>query len=208
MAEKNTGSLIGYDPLAWMNEKADERKISSKIPDSQRLSNSDSSSFIPAIEDSVEADQKSAANVFMGNPDADSESTPTGEQGTPGWRPEQTSENSGGTDIAVHTGQNPNLTAVVSNFVLEPVLNIRDVAALHERFLVALDSSDKIEIDASAVTVVDTATLQLLLILKRTAINLQKQVVIDFPSERFIEAGNLLGISEMLEVNQTFAGLF
>jgi anti-anti-sigma regulatory factor len=79
---------------------------------------------------------------------------------------------------------------------------------LHERLLKALDNNSKIFLDASAVSVADTASLQLLLILKRTAIKLQKEVVIDFPSDRFIEAADLLGISEMLEVDQAAAGLF
>jgi anti-anti-sigma regulatory factor len=91
---------------------------------------------------------------------------------------------------------------------LDSVLNIQNVAYLHERLLNALDNNSRVLLDASAVTVADTASLQLLLILKRTAIKLQKEVVIDFPSDRFIEAADLLGISEMLEVDQAAAGLF
>jgi hypothetical protein len=37
---------------------------------------------------------------------------------------------------------------------------------------------------------------------------MQKQVSIDFPSEKFIEACNLLGISAMLEVDHAASGLF
>jgi len=95
-----------------------------------------------------------------------------------------------------------------ATILLEPVMSIQAVAQLHESLLAALNDSDKIEIDASAVTVVDTACLQLLLILKRTAIKEQKTVVIDFPSEKFIEAADLLGISEMLGVDQAAAGFF
>lgn len=92
--------------------------------------------------------------------------------------------------------------------VLEPAQTIQNVNQLHEQFLHALDIANKIEIDASAITHIDTATLQLLLILKQTAIKLQKQVMIDFPSEKFIEAASLLGIAGMLEVDQSAAGFF
>jgi hypothetical protein len=44
--------------------------------------------------------------------------------------------------------------------------------------------------------------------LKRTAINLQKEVSIDFPSDKFIEVANLLGLSEMLDVDQAASGFF
>ena len=67
---------------------------------------------------------------------------------------------------------------------------------------------NKIDIDASAVTTVDTATLQLLLVLKQTAVKMQKQVTIDFPSERFIEAAELLNLAELLNVDQAAAGFF
>jgi len=92
--------------------------------------------------------------------------------------------------------------------VLESVQNIQNVAQLHERLLRALNSSNKIDIDASAITTIDTATLQLLLVLKQTAIKMQKHVNIDFPSEKFIEAAELLGLAEMLDVNQAAAGFF
>lgn len=96
----------------------------------------------------------------------------------------------------------------VKVMALAPVLSIQNVAELHESLVDVLNRYNKIEIDASAVTLADTASLQLLLILKRTAISLQKEVVIDFPSERFIEAAELLGISEMLDVDQAAAGFF
>ncbi|MDD2759643.1 MAG: STAS domain-containing protein [Methylomonas sp.] len=92
--------------------------------------------------------------------------------------------------------------------VLDSVQTIQNVAELHEHLLHALNHGNKIDIDASAVTMIDTATLQLLLVLKQTAINLQKQVTIDFPSERFMEAAELLGLAEMLEVDQAAAGFF
>lgn len=92
--------------------------------------------------------------------------------------------------------------------VLEPVLNIQNVSALHQRLIQMLNNFDAIDIDASSVTMIDTATLQLLLILKQTAVGLQKSIAIDFPSDRFIEAAELLGVAEMLEVDQAASGFF
>ncbi|QPK64192.1 STAS domain-containing protein [Methylomonas sp. LL1] len=96
----------------------------------------------------------------------------------------------------------------IQRIALEPAQNIQNVAQLHEQLLHMLNTGNKIEIDASAVTQIDTATLQLLLILKQTAINLQKEVAIDFPSEKFTEAAGLLGIAGLLEVDQSVAGFF
>ncbi|OAI06814.1 STAS domain-containing protein [Methylomonas methanica] len=92
--------------------------------------------------------------------------------------------------------------------VLEPVLNIQNVALLHQRLTQMLSNFEAIDIDASGVMMIDTATLQLLLILKQTAIGLQKSISIDFPSDKFIEASELLGIAEMLEVDQVASGFF
>ena len=92
--------------------------------------------------------------------------------------------------------------------VLDSTQTIQNVAELYERLLHALDNSHKIDIDASAVTTVDTTTLQLLLVLKQTAVKMQKQVTIDFPSERFIEAAELLNLAELLNVDQAAAGFF
>lgn len=92
--------------------------------------------------------------------------------------------------------------------LLASVLNIQQVASFHEELLKALDHADKIEIDASEVNAVDTASLQLLLVFKQEALKNGKEVVIDFPSEKFIEAADLLGVSQMLEIDQAAAGFF
>jgi ABC-type transporter Mla MlaB component len=92
--------------------------------------------------------------------------------------------------------------------VLEPVLNIQNVTVLHQRLTQMLKSFDAIDIDASNVTMIDTATLQLLLISKQTAIGLEKSISIDFPSNKFIEASELLGVAEMLSVDNAASGFF
>lgn len=107
-------------------------------------------------------------------------------------------------EVAVPTDD----TGTTVQIILEPVQSIQTVAKLHERLMEALQDSHKIEIDASAVTTIDTATLQLLLIFKQTAMKQMREISIDFPSERFIEAAELLGLAEMLEVDQAASGFF
>jgi ABC-type transporter Mla MlaB component len=91
---------------------------------------------------------------------------------------------------------------------LEAQVSIQHVAQLHQRLVSALQNHHSIDIDASAVTSIDTASLQLLVILKQTALQEQKSVAIDFPSEAFIAAANLLGVSELLDVDHPASGLF
>lgn len=105
-------------------------------------------------------------------------------------------------------GTSPKTTAGVARISLEAVQNIQNVCDLRERLITAMAEAGDIEVDASAVTLVDTATLQLLLVLKRAALDAGKRVSFDFPSDRFVEAAQLLGIAELLEVDQTYAGFF
>ncbi len=95
-----------------------------------------------------------------------------------------------------------------SKITLDATLTIQNVSALYEQMQVLLDKQEEIEIDASSVTSVDTSTLQLLVVLKQTAIKLHKKVSIDFPTDNFIEAAELLGLAEMLDVDQAAAGFF
>ena len=91
---------------------------------------------------------------------------------------------------------------------LDAVLNIRHINELHESLLKAFESRDTLEIDASAVTTVDTATLQLLTVLKQEAVKSGKHVAFDFPSEKFIDSARLLGLAELLEIDHPSSGLF
>ena len=95
-----------------------------------------------------------------------------------------------------------------SSITLTATLNIQNVTQLYEELLKQLDAKDLIEIDASAVVSIDTATLQLLIVLKQEAVKVHKEISIDFPSDKFIEAAELLGLAGMLEVDQATAGFF
>jgi anti-anti-sigma regulatory factor len=152
-------SLIGYDPLAWLQEVNNED-----------LQNLDESAVISS---------DNLTKLEIESPLNNSESII------------QESEN------------------LVNNIItLEANQTIQNITVLHERLAFALESGEKIDIDASSVISIDTATLQLLLIMTRTALRLQREVVIDFPSERFIEAARLLGLSELLGVEQSASGFF
>jgi len=103
------------------------------------------------------------------------------------------------------SGSEPSSDNVIT---LEAVQTIQNITSLYERLSWALDCGQRIDIDASSVSTIDTATLQLLLIATRTAVKLQREIVIDFPSERFTEAARLLGLSELLDVERSAAGFF
>lgn len=83
---------------------------------------------------------------------------------------------------------------------LGATLTIQHVGELHEQLKRCLAMHDEIEINASDVSAIDTANLQLLVALKKDATNLQKQVSIIYPSPRFIESAQLLGLLDILEV--------
>jgi len=166
MAESNDKGLIGFDPLAWMDDdsKTDETEIQAKEPE-----------IIEPVIESIEQN--------------------TAEQRVAEITVEQTLENE---DKSMDD----------CKLTLDATLNIQNVTQLYEQLLKLLEGQGKVEIDASEVVVIDTSTLQLLIVFKQTAINLQKEVVFDFPSDKFIESAELLGLAEMLDVDQAAAGLF
>ena len=164
MAKNDEKELIGFDPLAWMNDDNETDKIEEQTAVEQ------------VAEPVIESSEPVAAAEMAAEPAIENMA-----------EPEQEDD---------------------SKLTLDATLNIQNVTDLHERLLVLLERKDKIEIDASAVVSIDTATLQLLIVLKQTAIKLQKEVVFDFPSDKFVESAELLGLAEMLEVDQAAAGFF
>jgi len=165
MAEKNEKDLIGFDPLAWMNNEEESNNTEKEEP---------------KIDQQVE--QAAQADI--------NEST----------APPPDVVNSVVTDTEELVSE--------AKLTLDATLNIQNVNHLYEQLLQLLEQQDKIEIDASEVASVDTATLQLLIVFKQTAVKLQKEVIFDFPSDKFIEAAELLGLAEMLEIDQAAAGFF
>jgi ABC-type transporter Mla MlaB component len=80
--------------------------------------------------------------------------------------------------------------------------SLKTIAELHETFKKVLVAHDTIEINASDVTTIDTATFQMLVSLKKDAPNLGKTINIIYPSARFIESAKLLGLLTVLEVSE------
>lgn len=141
MSENNDNTLIGYDPLAWMDEEFDE----------------------------VSADHAASDDMLV---------TLTEESGT-------IVDDSDDSQSQVH---------------LESTLSIQNVTGLHEALKKVLTAHDTIDLYAGDVTSIDTASLQLLVALKKEANKLQKILVIHSPSPRFKESANLLGLTEFLDV--------
>ncbi len=79
---------------------------------------------------------------------------------------------------------------------------IKNIAALYDTLKRALAAHDTIEINASDVTTIDTATLQLLVSLKKDTLQSNKTVDIIYPSTRFIESAKLLNLLDVLEVTE------
>ena len=183
MSDNDESSMIGYDPLAWLQEADQE---SSKTADEAKAQTSAFADWVGADED------ENLAEI-------DDWDAPNRSDETVSLATEQVSSDK---TIALTT------TLSDQPIVLASVQTIQNVALLHEKLLHALDTHTSIDIDASAVTTIDTATLQLLVVLKQTAGKQQKQVAIDFPSERFSEAADLLGLSEILAVDKAAAGFF
>lgn len=86
------------------------------------------------------------------------------------------------------------------SITLDVNLSIQNVVALHERIKKSYAAFDTLEIDASKVAAIDTATFQLLVALKKDAAKQEKEVIITMPSARFIESAGLLGLLEILDV--------
>jgi anti-anti-sigma regulatory factor len=83
---------------------------------------------------------------------------------------------------------------------LEANLSIQNVVKLYDRLKKIYAAHDAIEIDASHVASVDTASLQLLVALKKDAIKQNKTVDFFQPSPRFVESARLLDLLGILEI--------
>jgi len=164
MTTKNNESLIGFDPLAWIN-------------DDDETSAQEESSMEQVDEISSEVADESGPTEELSSQESLSE---------------------------------PKIIELIDNskITLDDTLNINAVLELHGKLMQALKDNDSLEIDAANVNSIDTASLQLLVVLKQEALKLSKDIIFDFPSDKFIEAAELLGIDNMLGVDQPAAGFF
>jgi anti-anti-sigma factor len=84
---------------------------------------------------------------------------------------------------------------------LDATLTIQHIVKLHEKLKKSYSENNAIEINASQVSSIDTASLQLLVSLKKDAVKQQKEVVFVEPSQRLIESAGLLGLLDILDIN-------
>lgn len=154
--ENDNNSLIGYDPLAWMDQESEDYAATSEI----------------LAEAEIEALQQAGG---INNED--------GSEGIDDS--DQDQQDADDSRSPVH---------------LDATLSIQNVAKLHEKLKKVLSANDLIEINASDVASIDTASLQLLVALKKDAVKLQKTVIFDSPSPRFIESAKLLDLLGILDV--------
>ncbi|MDD5581263.1 MAG: STAS domain-containing protein [Methylobacter sp.] len=148
--EKN--NLIGFDPLAWMDDNAGEIKDQ---PEEEQI--------MPDQEDEEQYDEAASLSSHL---------------------------EEGGTEDSASDAE----------INLEATLTIQKVLILHEKLKSSLAVNSTIVINSAAVAAIDTATLQLFVALKKTAVKLQKEIIFALPSQRFIESAKLLGLLEILEV--------
>ncbi len=108
-------------------------------------------------------------------------------------------------EMLVETAETEVIESVPEKIV-EPLIElgsdatIKHIAKLYNTIKQALAAYDTLEINASNVTTIDTATLQLLVSLKKDAPRLNKIVDIIHPSSRFIESAKLLNLLDVLDV--------
>ncbi len=169
MTTENNESLIGYDPLAWMNDESDEPEVA--VENTAELGEINASSAAEEIEETIQ--------------------------------PEPVEIN-----MAKGSVNDPEVGITKPEITLDAILNIQGVSVLHEQVLKTLQDHPILEIDASAVKMVDTASLQLFVVLKQESIKLQKEVNFEFPSDKLIDAAKILGVYEMLGLDQASSGFF
>ncbi len=171
MANNEENSLIGYDPLAWMEqeqsdvaEPSDDILAATGLMASQDTEDSDIDPELVA-ENSSEPDEEAAM-----------------------------------IDDTTEQQQTEDEISAESPVLLEPLQNIQNVGRLHQRLKKVLAANDLIEINASEVNSIDTTTLQLLVALKKDVSKLDKILLFDSPSPRFYESVKLLGLLDVLDI--------
>lgn len=197
MATSEENDLIGYDPLAWMEGRVDNTKEFLLIDDSD------------SELDVGESDQNNESQVFdveINVVDEFSDGlTVTGETEVDGLLIDEHQCEDDNVLIKVSGDYVESLSETVEEAVgsqvdLDATLSIQNVVKLHEKLKNCLAVHDQIEINASDVASIDTSTLQLLVSLKKDVAKLNKQVSIIYPSPRFIESAQLLGLLDILDI--------
>ncbi len=214
MAKNEENNLIGYDPLAWMEEedtdadKTKDQSVTDEIDSDVNLEEQLADAQTEIIDDypsdlldntrESEVSNEIEIEEIIENP-------ASGDAGGSIDAPDDIEESEVSSEIEIE--QNSDVAeeaseglAAESQIDLAPTLTIQHVESLCEQMKASLAAHDQIEINASDVVSIDTSTLQLLVSLKKEAAKLQKEVTIIYPSPRFVESAQLLGLSDILEV--------
>lgn len=211
MATSEENDLIGYDPLAWMESGADKNEeiIDKDYRDIDMLEESMSVSEINITDDYSDdlikdTEESAALNVteedgwVIDSTEEENDSSMAYEMGNNCL--DETDKVEDTLDDIEAVAENLDDTAG-SQIDLDATLTIQNVVHLHEKLKNSLAVNDQIEINASDVASIDTATLQLLVSLKKDAVKLQKKVTIIYPSPRFVESAKLLGLLDVLDLH-------
>lgn len=202
MAKSEENDLIGYDPLAWMSAEADineeisngGNRDSGSAQDGGDINLSDTENYSDDSEEDAERNLILNATIEdeLVIEDVEDESASVSINADEDFM-----------DVATQDAivEDPvTLDVDSSQLDLDTTLTIQNVVKLHEKLKDIVAMHDQIEINASDVSSIDTATLQLLVSLKKDAVKLNKQVSIIYPSPRFVESAKLLGLLDALDV--------
>lgn len=218
MATNDKHNLIGYDPLAWMGEDPDMEALAATEDDAVAIDGLAVNVVeepdllgLEAVNEQVTEPEEVVAEELALDLTDNLDSVGDADDGTGlGQDFEVTEDNLGLGDDAMGAemveedlGQEQVEAKAVSAeplIHLESNLTIQHVVKLHEILKASLSAFEQIEVDASAVSSIDTASLQLLVALKKEAEKSQKQVEISSASPRFVESAKLVGLAEILNV--------
>jgi anti-anti-sigma regulatory factor len=196
--------LIGYDPLAWIEGNAgkNEETIDNGYCDSENSPEGTTcDNEIRMADDSIGTPEEVAIlNIITGDESVivvieDENDTVLVEEMV-----NDCMEAGGSTTQGAVAEESASEETEEGMCDLDATLTIQNVVKLHEKLKNLVAVHDQIEINASDVSSIDTATLQLLVSLKKDADKLNKKVTIIYPSPRFVESAKLLGLLDVLDV--------
>ncbi|MCF7965876.1 STAS domain-containing protein [Methylobacter sp. Wu8] len=213
MATSEENDLIGYDPLAWMDGDVDkvEETIDKVYLDSNKPEDAGCDNDVTMTDDYSDDLIENAEEIVILNitkenelviDEIDSDSVFIEERGDDSmdgegnWAKVDALDGSG---AVAEDSVSEEMDG--SQIDLDSTLTIQNVVKLHEKLKNLLGAYDEIEINASDVSSIDTATLQLLVSLKKDEVKLQKKATIIYPSPRFVESAKLLGLLDVLGVH-------
>ncbi|MEY3807067.1 MAG: hypothetical protein RI893_43 [Pseudomonadota bacterium] len=200
MATSKENDLIGYDPLAWMEGSADNSKDHLLIDDSDTeldFGEPDQNNEPQFLDTETGIIDELSDNLAVITEEYSVETTDDEFLIT---KIQNEDDNISIEGLANNGIEQLPEEAVNSQVDLDATLTIQHVVKLHEKLKKCLAVHDQIEINASDVASIDTSTLQLLASLKKDAVKLNKQVSIIYPSPRFIESAQLLGLLDILDI--------